>query len=163
MTTAQVLTGRLTIQEISSETRKLYEHLKNLKVGEVVTYAALSELVGRDVSKEAVGSLATARRMCQREHHIVYGAVRGIGLQRLDDKQIVNSADNEIAKIQRTAARGVKKLACVDYANLAVDDKSNFNAKAAALGTLLQHSQPSAVKQLERHYANEQQPVLPRL
>lgn len=157
-----LVTGCKTISEIGIETRMLYDALKDVVVGGTVTYSALSEIAGRDVRGDGYGSLTTARRMCQREHQMVFSAVRGVGLRRLDDGQIVDATDGDILRIRRAAKRGVERLACADYKGLPDEKKPMFNAKAAILGTLAQHSGLSQVKQIERHYANSNAPLLPK-
>ena len=85
----EVLDGKRTINEVSADTLALYEALKDITIDGMITYANLSDLIGRDVQSEAIGSLTTARRMCQREDQIVFSPVRGVGLKRLDDSGIV--------------------------------------------------------------------------
>ena len=60
------------------------------------------------------------------------------------------------------AKRGVERLACANYSSLDADKKPMFNAKAAILGTIVQHSAPAQIKQIEKHYANSATPVLPK-
>lgn len=157
----EVISGKRTIGEITLETRTLYEHLKNLPVGTLVSYRELSVVAGRDVQSEGASSLYTARRMCQREHQIIFGAVYGEGLKRLDDEQIVASADGDIRRIHRTARRGTRKLACADYEALDDAGRASLNAKVAVLGTLAQHSTSASLRKLEKHYANDSPPLLP--
>lgn len=159
----EVISGKRTIGEVTSETLALYGHLKTLPIGAVVTYDDLTAIVGRNVQESARSALQTARRMCQRDHQIVFSPVVGYGLKRLNDNQIVSSADGDIKRIHRSAGRGIKKLACVDYQNLDHAGMSSLNAKAAVLGTLAQHSTATSVQLLERHYANESKPMLPQV
>ena len=157
----EVLDGKRTINEVSADTLALYEALKDITIDGMITYANLSDLIGRDVQSEAIGSLTTARRMCQMEDQIVFSPVRGVGLKRLDDSGIVEYADNDIAKIHRAARRGVERLGCASYANLSEEQKPSFNAKAAVLGTIATHSRRAHVKQIEKTYANNNPPSLP--
>lgn len=158
----ELISGARTQAEVGMETRALYDVLCNLKPGESISYEELNKAAGRDVQTEARGSLGTARKMCQREHQMVFSPVRGEGLRRLTDGEIVDGADSDIARIRRTARRGAAKLACATYDNLEQELKPVFNAKAAIFGTLVQHSLPAQVRQITKHYANDAKPVLPK-
>ena len=157
----QVITGKKTTAEVGVEALAIYEVLKTAEVGQVIDYATLSSAAGRNVQAECAGSLATARRMCQREHLMVFGVVRGLGLRRLSNAQIVESSASDIHKIERVAKRGIKRLTCADYSALNDEQRPVFNARVAVLGTLAQHSKPSQLTQIEKTYANENRPVLP--
>lgn len=158
----EVLDGPRTLAEVAVETRLIYEKLKTIGVGEVVTYDELTAICGRAVDKEARGLLETARRWCLKEHQMVFGAQRGVGMVRLSDTQIVHGADQDIVKVRRHAQRGMAKLACASYENLSDEMKPEFNAKAAILGTLIQHSNPAQIKQVQKTYA-EMKISLPNL
>ena len=149
----EVLDGPRTLAEVAVETRLIYEKLQTVQVGDVVTYAELSDMCGRVVDGDARGLLETARKWCMRDHQMVFSSVRGVGLVRLSDTQIVNGADQDIGRVRRQAQRGMAKLACASYEHLPEDMKPEFNAKAAILGTLVQHSNPAQIKQVQKTYA----------
>ena len=157
----EVISGKKTIAEVGAEALALYEVLKGAEVGHLIRYETLNDVAGRDVQYLAIGSLNTARRMCQRDHMMVFGVVRGVGLRRLSNAQIVESSASDISKIERVAKRGIKRLTCADYSSLTDEQRPVFNARVAVLGTLAQHAKPSQLTQIEKTYANEARPVLP--
>ena len=118
------------IGALSIEAQLLRDHLKAHMGVDLVTYAALSEIAGRDVQRAGRGPLDTARRILQREDNIVFGVVRGEGLKRLSDPEIVKAGHASVAATRRTARRGIRKLACADYANLDNGDRISHNTVA---------------------------------
>ncbi len=132
----------------SNDTKILYQRLSDTEIGETATYAELSELVGYSVSGNT-GYLATARKQCLREG-IVFGVVRGVGVRRLNDTEIVGTASGVMTKIRRTARRGATTLTKVnDFESLPNELKQAHNANMSMLGAIAQMTKPSKIKIIE--------------
>ncbi len=93
-----------TIAERSYETGAIYQRIIKLGVDEVITYQEISNLISRDI-RQARGYLNTARRIAQRDNGFVFGTVRNIGIRRLNDVAIIESANISIRSIRRKASR----------------------------------------------------------
>ncbi len=91
-----------TIAERSYETDAIYRQIIKLNIDEIVTYKQLSGIIGRDI-RQARNYLATARRIAQRDNGIVCSVVRNVGIKRLRDVAIVESANASIRSIRRKA------------------------------------------------------------
>ena len=102
------------IPEISIESTLLIDRLKTLEVDEVVTWDELSNLIGRDVRKEAYHNLGTARNRLLRDERMVFECVRKVGVKRLSDDGIVVSAESGLQRIKRASRRSFRKLSCAD-------------------------------------------------
>ncbi len=136
------------IPELSVDAQVLAKRLETAKPGEVVTYAELSRLIRRDVQHEAASVLSSARRVVQREHKAVFGAVIKQGLKRLDASGIVSVGEQGIQKITRASRRAARRLACADYDALPNADKVRFNTAASLLGAMELATKPNRVKAL---------------
>ncbi len=138
------------IPVLSIDAKTLYEKLCSVAVGERVTYEQLTQCIGRNVQDKAYGALTTARRMAQRENRIVFGVVRGQGLIRLNDSDIVDAGSNGLAKTRRVVKKHAKILSCVqDFNQLSNEEKLRHNAALSLYGAIAQATKPTTVKQVE--------------
>lgn len=123
-----------TIASLSVEARILYDHLITIPVGGEVSYAALSALIETSVQvSPGRGALNTARRMAERDNQIVFRPIRGAGLLRLNDVEIVDTGDDALASIRRKAKSAARTLTCVDYLALPEQSKIRHNTTLAIL------------------------------
>jgi len=136
-----------TIQEMGADAKLLIARLDKIEAGEIVPYAELSEVIGRDIRKHR-GALYTAMNSLRRDGQKVFGTMRGEGLKRLDDSGILQSAEGTIPSIHRTIRRGMKTLACSNYDHLDNEEKIRHNATASHCGALLLATKPAATKRL---------------
>lgn len=145
------------IQEMHSDTRLLIAQLQKVTEGEIVTYEALSQMIGRDVRKSAYGCLGTAKKVLQRDYGIIFGVVVNEGLKRLPPALVVADSERAVKHIRKTARAGVQKLATVDLSRLTPEEKTNFNVRASHLGVFVAMTESNAVKKLESEVAKAQQ------
>jgi hypothetical protein len=134
---------------LSSDSKALAKMLIASGPGEVVLYEDLDKAIGRDVREAASGALHTARHIAQREHRMVFDAVRGVGLKRLADSEIVDLADKARDHARRHASRTAKKLTCVDYDALSKDKQTKHNAALSMFSVMAELSTDKAQKRLE--------------
>lgn len=151
--------GSRTIGEASLEAQLLYDRLSKALPGEEITYHELSGIAARNVQTIASSALQTARKRCENINHIVFSVIRGIGLKRLTNEEIPQTAQSKIDHIRRTAKRAAKRLACVDYTELSRQSQITHNINLSLLGVLAEVSKPSGGKILEHHIKNGQQPL----
>ncbi len=98
------------------------------------TYAELSKIAGIPDITLRRGVIVTARRAARREHRIVFAAVRGVGLKRLTDSEIVASRSQARTTIRNVAKNSKKSLECVVHERLTRDEQTRFAVEDAALG-----------------------------
>lgn len=120
------------IYEASLETKLLHQRLKKAAPGEVITYVEMAAVTGRPANLLRP-ALATARARAQREDDMVFAAVRGVGVKRLDDDEIVDSLDADTTAIRRKVRRAVRKAARVDYQKLSLDKQRAHTTKLSIL------------------------------
>jgi hypothetical protein len=122
--------------QASTDSKILASVLQESKPGDVVSYKALSAAIGRDVQSTAKPALDTARRIVQREKRMVFDAVRGEGLKRLTDSEIVDLADKTRDGVRRATRRTVKKMVCVDYEAMPKEKQTKHNTAISLFGVL---------------------------
>lgn len=142
-----------TIQDASAETIDLIRVLRDAKIGELIGYDQLDRIVLGDVRHERYHCLCTARKILLRESGMVFAVVRGKGIQRANDEQILGDAGARVSKIHKTAKVGMKVLSCADFDKLNQDQKLKHYATASVLGALAYATQNKQVRQIENRVA----------
>lgn len=138
--------------EMSIDTRMLYDLLKKAAVGEVVSFTRMSEVLGRQV-EGATGNVQSALHRLEGEG-IAFANVRGTGYQRMNDVEVVNTAEEAREAIKRKAKRAAKRLTCVqNFDGLANELKIKHNAALSGFGAIASIMSPGRMKVLEDQVA----------
>jgi hypothetical protein len=128
------------ITELSNDARAVADLLASCQVGELVTYAAMSEAIGRNI-KHYRHIIDAARRVAAREAGAVFAVERGDGYRRLEAAQVAPVLGSATRKHLRVTAR--RKIRTIrhgtDRANdLTPEDQRRVAAEISALG-LIEH------------------------
>ena len=125
--------------EISPDVAALVEALRGVSPGQTITYAALSEAIGRDVTEHR-HLLASAQRIAAREHGAVFGNERSVGYTRLTIDQLPGVASTARARIRRTSRIAAKRLTqgAARTNDMPPDVQRKLNAEISSLA-LLEH------------------------
>jgi hypothetical protein len=130
------------------DSKAIEERLVDLEIGEEIAYSELSELIGRDVTSER-GALNSARRRLVRDHQMVFGVIRGVGLKRLDDAEIVGTGESVNDHIRRTARRAARQIACVrDFEAMPPEKRTQHNTWLSLFGAIASVTRAPCVKRL---------------
>lgn len=132
------------IFEMSPDTRLLRQRLARMGKGETITYAELSA----EISKEVTGgfsALQSARRSLLNDEGFVFSPVRGEGLKRLNDSEIVAASDGDIVALRRRSKRAARKLSSAEFDALTEEEKLQHTAKASVLGAVAAMTTEKAV------------------
>lgn len=148
------------IPELAEETKVLENDLDQLEPGEMIEYEKLSKSIGRDVRKHAVGNLASARRRLRNNKRKRFECVRGKGIKRLNDSEIVAAADGGLRGIRRKTNKELKNLSCAEFSNLSEDDKNKHRTYTTQMGTIGLFTKQSSTKKIATKI-NEIQEALP--
>jgi hypothetical protein len=144
--------------EQTAETRLLVVRLKKMTVGEVISYVELSALISKPVDGSS-GPLVTARRRMLRDFDMVIACIPGEGIQRLDDKAIVNESLEYGKWIRRKAKRSFERINKANFSTLPREYQMRFSASASVMAAVsfmtgerqmlkLESSMPSGKKEL---------------
>lgn len=139
----------------SSDAKVLAHVLRNTATGQIAAYSQLTAAIARDVQSDArdVQSdarsvLETARQIVQREDKMIFDAVRGMGLKRLNDEEIVGLGDRTRDHVRRSARRVVKKMVCVDYNNLSAEKQVQHNTALSMFGLFAEIATDKSARRL---------------
>lgn len=133
----------------SADTRLLEALLSQAEPGQTVTYDEMSATIRRDVRKHASSALYSARRSLLNEKKMVFEAVRGVGMMRLDDSRVVASMESDRKRIQKAAGRSERKANAVVFENLSGPDKTKLLAASAQMGAIAMMSKKTTTKKIE--------------
>ena len=135
--------------KVGIDAQTIFNRISTLSVGEEVSYAELSALIGRNVQGIARGALNTARNMCRNDLRMVFGIIRNKGLVRLNDVGIVDAGADGLRKIRRESRRRAKMLTCVqDFYAMPPDVRLRHNAALAILGAISETAKPAMIKRV---------------
>lgn len=134
--------------EMSADSRLLYQRLRRAAVDEVVTYTELSAEIHRPVSG-ATPALRTAIDAARRDDDIVFAAVRGIGMKRLNDVDIVDQSTADAVAIRRRAKRAAVKLTKVsDYSALPAGKQLEHTARLSIFAAIAEISSDKSIRKV---------------
>jgi len=145
--------------EKSADTKILEAVLSEAKVGDKLTYEALSKALGRDVRKHAIGALRSARWFVLREKQIVFAVEDNVGLIRLDDKQIVTTSEADRSRMSKIAKRSLTKLAVVKFAELDEETKRKHVTYSAQMGALAMFATKHSTNKIETKVQKDSQTI----
>lgn len=134
--------------ELSPDTRFLRQRLHELKPGEEIAYAELGKLISKEVSGSSAALQSAMRGM--RKDGYVFSPIRGVGVRRLTDAEIVAASDGDIDAIRRKAKRGAQKLAQADFAKLNNKQQLSQVAKLSIMGAVAAMVTNRAVDAVEK-------------
>lgn len=137
------------IPELSEETKLIEYELDQLEPGQTIEYDNLSAAIGRDVREHARGNILSARRRLRKEKRKVFGTVRGVGVKRLTDAEIVVASGSDITSVKRRTRNALHSLSCAEFDNLTGDEKNQHRTRFCVLGVLELFSKPSATRKIE--------------
>jgi predicted AAA+ superfamily ATPase len=148
LTTKATPEGKRPRFQLSLDTRLLYDRIKQAEVGELVTYEELSTIIGRDVRENGRASLLSARRVAKRDDRIVFGVIQTQGIIRLDDNEIVDTADAVLKTIGKRERNAAQTIAASNYESLDPEHRVRHNTSMSMMGALASLSKPSAYKRI---------------
>lgn len=147
-------TDQIPMFKLAVDTRLLYQYLRDMDVGSIANYSELDDVIGRDVRNAGYSNLASARRRCLNHDGIVFGTVKSVGLKRLNDQEIVATADGEFDAIRRKARHAARKVACSDYSKLETQFQGKHNAALSLFGAVANVTKTAKVKLFEDHVSS---------
>ena len=137
--------------QLSPETRTLVDALKGVSIGAEVSYRALSDAIGRDVTGPGRGSLNSARRIAIRDHGAAFMVVRSQGLRRVPPEEAAQIGAGARRKVRRTAYRALRDMRCLVEASngLSPEAQRKVSAEVSALGLLREISTDRQTEKME--------------
>ncbi len=136
----------------SSDAKVLADLMRNVGVGSTLTYGAMSEAIGRDVTTDR-GLIYTAKGIVQREERMVFDSVYRHGIKRLADSDIVNLGDRARVRVRRIARRASQAITCVDYDTMPREAQVKHNTALSMLGVMVELGSEKSFIKLQQHVA----------
>jgi len=145
------MTATKSIPETSAETHAIAAKIRELKPGDVLSYAQINGLFGAGFNVQGKNrhNLESAKTILLNEDSMVIACVHGIGVKRMTESDKVTIGGHAIQKTRRIAKRAVKKMATTDSASLSQPERVALLTSQSVLGAVLCCTKPSLVKQVE--------------
>jgi hypothetical protein len=134
----------------SVESQLIERRLMEIEVGGLIDYDELSTIAGRDVQQDARSLVTSARRRAFNTDGRCFGVIRGAGLKRLSDEEVVDSSDVTHIKIRNASRRMLRTLTLgvQDFAGMSREKQVKHNASISAFGAIAHFSGVKAMKQI---------------
>jgi len=142
----------------SADARLLVQHMQKAHVGQVFSYEDLSNVISRGVDGSST-ALRTALRRLLRDHDMVFACIKGEGVKRLNDAEIVAEGGTVADAIRRKANRSVERQMKADFSRLSREQQGKFTAQVSVMASIammtkskqmdrIAEASPSGVKEL---------------
>lgn len=112
--------------QASVESKLLIAAMRPMKMGDQFTYGQLGEICGIEVNG-STPALITARHRLQCDDDMVIACINGVGVVRLNDKEITELGGATLQFIRNKAKRAASKLRLVDFGLLDDQTKRRFS------------------------------------
>lgn len=136
----------------SADAKTLVGLMRNIKVGEVLTYETMAEALNRNVTHDR-SVIYTARGIVQKEDRMVFDSVFKLGIKRLDDSEIVNLGDRARTRVRRLSRKVTQAIVCVNYDTLSRDAQVRHNTALSMFGVMAELATNKSFIKLESHVA----------
>ena len=134
MTTDTEINPNPVIGRTLAETELLVRHLQSATIGQVFTYAEMSEAAKDDVQSRNTILQTARRQLMKTPHRMVFGTIAGVGIKRLSDEEIPDEGASAIKRSRNIARKGIKKLGCGNIANMTPETKVKHITTSTVLG-----------------------------
>ena len=135
--------------ELAIDTTLLLHMFRKVKIGELITFEELGEVLKRPVNS-ADPYVQSAKRIAQKEMQTVFYSDHGIGYYRLSDEEITTKVPNKlVVSFRRSCKRGKKLLSYARDELLSNEAKIRRNTSMAYIGVIEQASKKSSQLGLE--------------
>lgn len=121
--------------EIEADIQALSAALEACPIGETVSYAALSEAIGRDV-RNCRHVLAAARRQAEENTGHLFQTIRTVGVKRLTAEEIPAVGLGVMRHVRRSARAGMNRLAAVRVNDMPEGEARKIIAHRSMLGAI---------------------------
>lgn len=141
---------------LSAETIRMTMLLREVPVGEVITFEAMSLEMLFDVTKRRQCIYAAIKTL-ERDEHIKFSSVRGVGYKRLDDEGAAQTIPSYVQKTRRAAKRGLRRAKTINITNVPLADRGALVAQSSYLALVEYAGAPVQQRKLKAYCEAEPQ------
>lgn len=134
------------------QTRALVLALTTLKDGETISFEDLAILASVPVDDIRKRRLWSAKKIIERDHHILIETISGIGVRRLHQDAVVIPIEKRRVRVRGAAIRIVNTIrdGITNFDDLPKDVKTTVWATRAVAGAVLLVSSPRSERKLKK-------------
>ena len=137
------------IRVLSIETKLVAQRIASMKVGDILTWNDLSDLLGIPAQTgHGYRAVQSGRNIAFRDHGIVLGIIIKTGYRRLSDSEIVESSNHISKKVRKISRKGMARLSKVEYEKLSHEEKSTHNGYLALFSLMTNISSVPSTKKI---------------
>ena len=115
-----------------AEWRMLYDRIRSLDIGGILTYEDMDEILGRDF-KEDRGPIYRCAKELEDNDHRTLAAVRNVGYRIVEPREHAQLATHHHRKSRRQLGKAVGKAASADRSKLTADERQRIDGLEMSL------------------------------
>lgn len=131
------------------EVDSLANALLELPIRQVISYAALSEIVGYNIQRKPF-ALMKARQRVEAQTGMRFGTVKGEGVKKLDGASVAGIGANARRSIAKRAKRQAARLTGLRYNDIDAKTQARIDAERSLLGAISAAAR-AEVERVEEH------------
>ncbi len=146
--------------EIAIQVNAMCDLLNGASVGEIVTFSAMSNVLGRDISQCSYILQKARRTLLDHPPHVRFDNVYKVGLKRMHISDAIGVADKNLRKIRRISRKNGQEISYQMAGANDIDErtKEGLIARIGLFGTIEALTMHRVTKAIEKQTDNQ---VLP--
>jgi len=150
--------------DIVPQTELLAKRLRQAKEGEIIPYAELSKIAGKNVQRDGRYRLARAAEKVLKDDacKFAFKPIPGVGIVRMKPEEAADVGETAIEKTRRHCGRAIQKMQAMVGTN-EIDNATRIRilGNMSILGTVRQASAPKMLDRARETIANNGMTALP--
>jgi hypothetical protein len=134
------------IFETSIDTQLVIDHLKEKVIGDIVSWEEVEAILGR-VRPSICSNVRSARNFLEREEHIFFESIKGVGFKRIADEDVVGIVKTSgVKRVRSLISRQARRLKNIsDFDGMSNEKKVEHNTTLSVLGAMILFSRNHSV------------------
>lgn len=143
----------------SADADTLIRLMENSAVGKIYTYVELCQAIGKPGTKRP-SCLQTALNFLHAKHGMVFLAIKGQGIKRASDSEIVQDVRAHLPRRVKSAVKWAgKRLAVVEVKSLDVERRLDYNTAGTFAAIFRQATTVGTTKKIEQSSKEADKPL----
>ena len=145
----------------SADVMALMDALDRLDQDAMLSYEALSRVVGRDVKSTYRYLLVAATDRLLKTKQKAFGTVTNAGIKRLTDSEAISQCASTLGRVRRIAKKAATKAATVNFAALSNEEKLRHNGYISQMAAIVYTADSRHINRITGACQNTNPSILP--
>lgn len=135
--------------EIEIEVSAIASALVGLPIGQIMAYADINRVAGRDVTKENRYILLRAVKKAEQDSGARFATVHATGVKRLSAEDLPGIGNAVRTRVKNAAKRGYARLTDLKYNDITPESRRLIDAERSLLGAISAIASDTSAKKVQ--------------